>query len=257
MEGSKVLKIKLSNTWWTVAVVVVGASVATLVWFFVINPQNNSNQSINKNTYDNASSDSSSNSNSTKQSTKSADVLPVTTFTNGLGSWYEEVWYEAASSGGEVTTGSGGVTFTAKQSNSRSGIMIDLNKDVSKYKKVTINLKGVVNSQTLTGTGFNGREAPVAVAVAYQATDGSQHILLGENPTATTQMFWRGFYYLDPSSGSGKINGVKVSQNKQFSFSFDLMTLSPKPETIYYAALEGAGWKSRQGSVSSFNIVSE
>ena len=68
------------------------------------------------------------------------------------------------------------------------------------------------------------------------------HNLLGEDPTATGQMFWRGFYYMAPSGGTGIVNGVKFTQNEPFSYSFDLMTLNPKPKTIEFVSLEGAGW---------------
>lgn len=201
-----------------------------------------------------------SNNTSTSASTNKAgvtEILPQTTFASGLGKWYEEIWYKPASSGGEVTTGAGGVTFNGVQPNSRSGIMITLNKDVSNFKKVTISAKGIASEQTLSGTGLNGREAPVAIAVAYKATDGVEHNLLGENPSAAGQMFWRGFYYLNPSGDSVTTNGVKVTKDKPFSFTFDLMTLNPKPKTIEFVSLEGAGWKTREGSISQLSITGE
>jgi hypothetical protein len=70
-------------------------------------------------------------------------------------------------------------------------------------------------------------------------------------------MFWRGFYYMAPSGGTGIVNGVKVTQNEPFSYSFDLMTLNPKPKTIEFVSLEGAGWISREGSISSLSITAD
>lgn len=185
-------------------------------------------------------------------------VLATETFSSGLGSWYEETWYTKQSSGGEVVAGDGGLTFKGIQSNSRSGVMLDLNRDVSEFKKLNLEVIIEADIQTLEGTGWQGREAPVAVVVSYQGIDGSEHTSLGEDPNANGQMFWRGFYYLDPTDKqSGIINGVKVPQGQPYTFQFDLMSLNPKPKKIYFVALEGAGWKEREGKVSSISILGE
>ncbi|MFA4890874.1 MAG: hypothetical protein WC604_00765 [Candidatus Gracilibacteria bacterium] len=204
----------------------------------------------------------SSNQSSTPATSEEAvlanEVLALETFSSGLGAWYEETWYAKKSSGGEVVASDDGLTFKGVQSNSRSGVMLDLNRDVSEFEK--LNLKVIIEAdiQTLEGTGFQGREAPVAIAVSYQGVDGSEHTSLGEDPNAAGQMFWRGFYYLDPTGDqSGIINGVKVSQGQPYTFKFDLMSLNPKPQKIYFVALEGAGWKEREGKVSSISIVGE
>ena len=183
-------------------------------------------------------------------------IVPETTFTSGLGKWYEHVWYNAKSSGGEVTTGANGVSFKAVASNSRSGIMLDLNKDVSTFTSLRLTVKGTVTQQTLPGTGYNGREAPVAVAIAYKDAKGADHKLLGEDPKADGQMFWRGFYFLGTNNSSSvTTNGVLVEKGKEFTFNFDLMTLKDKPTYLYFIGLEGAGWKDRQGTVSSLSLV--
>jgi hypothetical protein len=238
------LKTILSKWWFWVAAGV-GGLVIIVVFVWIVGSMNNSGKTDN-----NVPS-----TNTTKTTTQ--EILPKTTFANGLGSWYEHVWYKPASSGGEVTTGSDGVTFKAVQPNSRSGIMLDLNKNVSGYKKVTITAEVVAGQQTLSGTGLNGREAPVAIAISYLDENGTEHNLLGENPKAAGQMFWRGFYYLNPTGGSGMVNGVKVTQNQSYTFTFDLMTLSPKPKVIRFVGVEGAGWKDREGSVRSISITGE
>lgn len=184
-------------------------------------------------------------------------VLPKETFSSGLGAWYEETWYKKQNSGGEVVTGSNGLTFKGVQSNSRSGVMLDLNQDVNEFKKLNLEVVVQADIQTLEGTGFQGREAPIAVAMSYQDVDGTEHNLLGEDPNASGQMFWRGFYYLDPADKSGSINGVKVPQAKPYTFKFDLMRLNPKPTKIYFVSLEGAGWKEREGKIISISIVGE
>jgi len=235
-------KITLLKKWWIAIAALLVIVIVLIVWV-VISGDNRTSDTGLVNISDNT--------------VAQKDILPTTTFKNGLGSWYEEVWYQPASSGGEVTTGSDGVTFTGVQANSKSGIMISLNQDVSSYSKVQVNVDGTVNEQTLPGTGLNGREAPVAIAVEYKSIDGVNHNLLGEDPSASGQMFWRGFYFMDSGSGYGITNGVKVTQNLPFSYSFDLMTLNPKPKTIESVSLEGAGWKTRVGSVSSISITAK
>jgi len=187
----------------------------------------------------------------------SGAVLPSTSFGGGLGSWYEETWYKKTGSGGEVSTGNG-ATFNAKEgTNSRAGVMIDLNKDVSSFNSLTLSATVEADMQTLSGTGWQGREAPVAIAVSYQDVEGNEHNLLSPDSSGPSQMFWRGFYYLDPAKddNSKTTHGIKVAQGQSYSYSYDLMNLSPKPKKIYYVAVEGAGWGPRTGRVSSISIT--
>ncbi|GEM_PF-2756081 len=182
-------------------------------------------------------------------------VLPPESFSAGLGSWYEEVWFKKASSGGEVTTSDKGATFFGK-GNSRSGIMLDINKDVSNYKSLVLKASIIVENQELSGTGWQGREAPVAVAVSYQDVDGVEHNQLGIHDSEPNQMFWRGFYYLDPNDGQAVTErGIKVTRNQPYNYSFDLTKLDPKPKTIHFIAIEGAGWGGRRASVSEISIT--
>ncbi|MFH0959549.1 MAG: hypothetical protein V1897_12675 [Pseudomonadota bacterium] len=193
-----------------------------------------------------------------EEATSDNVVLAKETFSSGLGAWYEETWYAKKDSGGEVMVDDSGLTFKGVQSNSRSGVMLDMNRDVSEFRRLNLEVIIEADIQTLEGTGFQGREAPVAVVVSYQGVDGSEHRALGEDPSAAGQMFWRGFYYLDPTTKqSGIINGVKVPQGQPYTFKFDLMSLNPKPQKIYFVALEGAGWKEREGKVRSISIVGE
>ncbi len=191
--------------------------------------------------------------------TPSPETIFTETFTAQTGNWYEEIWYKPADALGEVVFGDKGVTFIGIERNSRSGIMVDLNADVSDYSRIMIHAVVQADMQTLSGTGFNGREAPVAIAVAYIDINDLVHTGLSEDPTYTQQMFWRGFYYMDPilhNSGQAvNINGVKVVQHEPYTYEFDLVTLDPKPKTILFIALEGAGWRERQGSVLEFTIT--
>lgn len=202
--------------------------------------------------------DKTSSNQSSKPAISESIVLAKETFSSDLGSWYEEMQYKKQSSGGEVVVGNDGLTFKGIQSNSRSGVMLDLNRNVNEFKKLNLEVIVKANTQRLEGTGRQGREAPVAVVVSYQGIDGSEHRSLGEDPNASGQMFWRGFYYLDPTSEQfSTTNGVRVAQGQPYTFKFDLMSLNPKPKKIYFVALEGAGWKEREGKVSSISILGE
>ena len=183
------------------------------------------------------------------------DLIARYTFSASSSNWVEEEWYKPISAAGEVTYGSDGVIFTGLKSNSRSGLMITVEKDVASYGSLKLHMDVTNAQQTLTGTGHNGREAPVAVAVSYVDTAGVEHQGLGEDPAAAGQMFWRGFYTLDPTGQSKTTNGVKVQTGQRYIYDFDLMTLNPKPAKIHFVAVEGAGWKERKGTVHELSLV--
>lgn len=208
-----------------------------------------------KNTNTAAINTSASNTNTSVTEELPLNLVATLTFAAAPTDWFEEVWYKAASSGGEVTYGTDGVTFTGIQSNSRSGIMTSIEKDVSAYSSLNLHLVITNNQQTLTGTGWNGREAPVAVAISYLDASGAEHQALGEDPAAAGQIFWRGFYALDPTDQSKSTNGVKVTAGQKYTYDFDLMTLSPKPAKIHFVAVEGAGWKPRAGTVHELSLI--
>lgn len=241
-----------------------------LVWWFVLRAKNttntnNTNQpTINTNkpvTNTNAAINinklvaNTSNTNTSGTAGTSVSIIGTLTFTSAPTNWFEEVWYKAASAGGEVTYSADGVTFTGIQSNSRSGIMTNIEQDVSQYSGLKLHMVITNEQQTLTGTGWNGREAPVAVAISYADANGTEHQALGEDSSAAGQMFWRGFYTLDPTGQSKTTNGVKVTSGQKYTYDFDLMTLDPRPAKIHYVAVEGAGWKPRQGTVHELSLI--
>jgi hypothetical protein len=203
----------------------------------------------------NAAATNTSNSNTAATSKDTLNLVAKATFASAPSKWFEEVWYQPKSSGGEVTYGADGVTFTGVQSNSRSGIMINLEQDVTAYNHLNLHMIVTNSQQTLTGTGWNGREAPVAVAISYLDAKGAEHKLLGEDPAAAGQMFWKGFYTLDATGQSVTTNGIKVTSGQKYTYNFDLMTLNPKPATIHFVAVEGAGWKPRAGTVHELSLI--
>lgn len=194
--------------------------------------------------------------NTSNTNTTDENIISLIKFESVSSDWYEHVWFKSADANGEVSYSNDGATFTSPaESNTRAGIMTDVEKDVSEYSELNLHLTTTNTKQTLTGTGWNGREAPVAVAVSYTDADGLLHASLGLDPTAAGQMFWHGFYTLDPEGNSGTINGTKVVSGEKFTFDFDLMSLDPKPRTIHYVGLEGAGWPERQGTIHELSLI--
>jgi len=185
-------------------------------------------------------------------SPKTVDQLidPVFLVDEGFGfgippGWYEEVWMKAADGGGEVTSGEG-VRFTGLGGSTRAGIMVDVNADVSSYSHVVVAIHGAVLDQSLSGTGWYGREAPLALAVRYVDEAGTEHVGLSEDPAAPTNMFFVGFTALPEA---GMINGAAVTLGEPFVYQVDLMELDPAPAQILSVVVEGGGWDPRIGEV--------
>jgi hypothetical protein len=166
----------------------------------------------------------------------------------GLGlpaGWYEQVWMQAADSGGEVEAGEG-VRMSGLDGSTRSGIMIDVKAKVRSYDHVVVAVSGAVLEQSLAGTGWNGREAPLALFVTYVDVDGTRHVGLSEDPASPTNMFYRGFTALPEPD---MVNGVAVELGEPFIFQFDLMGLDPRPARILSIGIDGGGWAPRVGEV--------
>ena len=224
--------------------------ISILVYFLVIKNKN-TNKNENTDTNKNGTEETNINSYPWGQ-----NVLAEYDFSSGAGSWYEHIWYKATSANGEVSYQDDGVHFKSLVGNTRSGIMIDINKDVSTYKSIILTTTVTAKAQSLSGTGWQAREAPVAIAVAYKDVNGVDHKSLSEDPSSSQNMFWRGFYYLNPTDSNSKTtNGVKVVQNTPYEFSYDLTKISPKPSYIYFVGLEGAGWAPREGIVKNIKIL--
>jgi hypothetical protein len=182
--------------------------------------------------------------------------------TNGtlksLSGWTIHRWMQPTGDRGEVTQESDGIKFRNTVGNTRMGIMQTVNADVSGAQRLI--LKAVVKAveQNLTGTGWQGREAPVAVMVTYTDVAGVVRNGLGSmaNPTEsqTNRMFWHGFYYANPTGNSQTWHGTKVSQGSWHTYEVDLMSLNPKPKMIHAVGAEGSGWPTREGRISSISL---
>jgi hypothetical protein len=177
----------------------------------------------------------------------------------GLSNWTIQEWMQPSTRRGEVTEDPDGIRFRNESVNSRMGIMQTINADVSGARKLI--LKAVVKAveQRLDGTGWQGREAPVALLVTYTDVNGQVRRGLGSmaNPPEpqADRMFWHGFYYADPTGNSRDWNATKVTRGSWYTYEFDLMTLNPKPKTIHAVGAEGSGWPTREGKISSLSLT--
>ncbi|MCZ7381574.1 MAG: hypothetical protein O8C64_08430 [Candidatus Methanoperedens sp.] len=176
-------------------------------------------------------------------------------FSSGLGGWTIMEWFKASDGKGEVTAESDGIRFLSKSGNNNIGIMQTLNADVSGC--LALNLRATIKAdeQALSGTGFNGREAPIAVFARYTDINGVLHGNLGEDPKDPNRMFWTGLYFMDPTGSSITDFGIKTQKGEWYNYEFDLMKLSPKPKTIDIVGAEGAGWPPRDGKVKSISLT--
>ena len=60
-------------------------------------------------------------------------------------------------------------------------------------RRLFLTIRGVVLDQTLAGMGWDGREAPLAVAVTYVDAEGTSHVGLSEDVMSSTNMLYLGF----------------------------------------------------------------
>jgi hypothetical protein len=176
----------------------------------------------------------------------------------GLQGWTIHEWYSPSTGKGEVILEPDGVKFKSTSGNNRIGVMQTLNVDVSRAGSLVLTASLKASGQQLDGTGWQGREAPVAVFAAYTDVNGVVHngIPSMANPSEPqgNRMFWEGFYFIDPTGNSRNWHGTKVLKDQFYTFQFDLMTLYPKPKTIQFVGAEGAGWSPREGKIASLSL---
>ena len=163
-------------------------------------------------------------------------------------------WYKPSNGNGEVTFETEGVRFRSTSGNTRAGMVQELNRDVSACSSLILSANVRADQQTLTGTGYNGREAPIAVFVKYTDVNGTLHEQLSENPNEPRNMYCNGFYYLDPTSPSINAHGTRVSRGSWYAFSTDLMQTSPRPKFIHFIGAEGGGWPMREGMINNLGL---
>jgi len=172
-----------------------------------------------------------------------------------LNGWTIHEWYQPSNGKGEVSIAGDGIRFKSILGNNRIGIMQTINADVSSCSSLVLSASAKADYQALTGTGWQGREAPIAIFMSYTDMNGVTHNLLGENPNDTARrMFWHGFYYADPKSPSLNIFGTKTQKSAWHTYHIDLMSLYPRPRFIHFIGAEGAGWAQRDGKIGSLSL---
>jgi hypothetical protein len=176
----------------------------------------------------------------------------------GLRNWTIQEWMQPSARRGEVTEDPDGIRFRSETGNTRMGIMQTINADVTGAQKLILRAVVKAVEQRLDGTGWQGREAPVALFVTYTDVTGQIRNGLGSmaNPPEpqTNRMFWQGFYYADPTGNSRNWNGTKVTRGGWYTYEVDLMSLNPKPKTIHAVGAEGSGWSVREGKIQSISL---
>jgi len=199
----------------------------------------------------------------TTQPVPSGELVVNGFFEQKWNGWVPQIWAKPAGNTNDylkmLTDVVTQVLFESPSGNTRYGIMQTLNKDVSGCRNLMLKTVVVSGKQTLPGTGYGGREAPVAVFAGYRDVNGVERTATPSmaNPTEpqTNQMFWHGFYSVDPSGQSQKWRGSKVVMGQYHSEVFDLMQQNPKPQIIRFVGAEGAGWGPRTGAVYKISLV--
>ena len=190
--------------------------------------------------------------NSNSELVKNAD------FSGGTTDWETHVWYlPKADQYGQVSVSNGIATVIAPAGtpNSRVGLLQNLgNIDTTSASSIILKARVKADSSTLAGSGWNGREAPFAVAVTYYDENCVLHTGLSENQYDTsTRMFWNGFYFQEPTDDTYAMFATKVSQGEWYNFSYDLKELNPN--VLVAVGFEGAGWAPRSGSIDSISLI--
>ncbi|MDU4961026.1 MAG: hypothetical protein E6X17_10270 [Sporomusaceae bacterium] len=176
-----------------------------------------------------------------------AGLVGNSEFQQGLAGW------TVSQSGNDaaVTAEDGAVWFRGLLGSPQQRILQPLDLDVSAYQSLLLQATVRVDEARLAGTGMSGQEAPLAVFVLYSDADGSEHTaaLSGE------RRFWRGFYYEDPVPPLVSDNGSKLDRGRWQDFSFDLMSLSPRPQRILAIGAEASGWARRTAAIKRLTLI--
>ncbi|MEW6720219.1 MAG: hypothetical protein AB1346_07205 [Thermodesulfobacteriota bacterium] len=175
------------------------------------------------------------------------DLLRNGSFRDGLNHWTPHRERVAAEDVRSFSLADGVLKIRAPRENAREGVMQHVNADVSGAASVVLAADVQVREQTQGGLGAEGRDAPIAVAVAYRGASGGEE--------SAGRIFWKGFYALERERPGGDADGQKVPRGQWHRVSIDLMQLDPKPATILFISLEGSGWPSREGWVRNVHLI--
>ena len=132
---------------------------------------------------------------------------------------------------------------TDKDTHNETGIMQEINRDVSAYRNVAVTGWVKVSQASLSGGGYLGSEYPVMFRVNY--TDDK-----GGRPGWT-----HGFYYANPELRPTE-NGEIISQGEWYPFLSRLTDLPDRPITIRSIEILSAG-HDFDATVADIRIIAE
>jgi hypothetical protein len=148
-----------------------------------------------------------------------------------------------------------GIQIKSSLSNKRVGLLQNTESDVSAYQSLLLTAEVKIDRQQIGGTGYDGREAPLALFVTYTDVKGVKHDRLPlQTDDMERRMFWRGLYILKPQPPASDGNGLAVDAGVWRTVSFELMELDPKPRTIHSVGVEGSGRPPRDASVRKVSL---
>lgn len=160
------------------------------------------------------------------------------------------------------SNGATGVRFHSIAGNNSSGIRQGVDVDVSDCSEAILRAGYSVKMQRLSGTGWQGREAPFFIFVTYTDVNGVLHDALPIYPgyyrgeDQSRRMYWDGFYYIDPDQQSMSKFGSKVQAGVDYNYTVNLMeAIYPKPQIIHYVGAGGSGWPERDSSLYWISLM--
>ena len=175
------------------------------------------------------------------------DLVQNGWFTQGLNYWKPHRNYEVSQDVKTFSLDKDGLSIFSSTSHEREGIIQQLDVDVSEADTLILRADVRVDTQTLGGTGPQGRQAPIAIAIGYETGTGES--------AAKERIFWQGFYCLEPKEPNLSKNGQKVPQGLWYRYILNLMQIEPRPERIRFMALEGSGWPVRDGCITDVHLT--
>lgn len=148
-----------------------------------------------------------------------------------------------------------GIQLKSSFGDKRVGLMQNVEADVSRFSSLLLTAEVKVDAQRLGGTGYNGREAPLALFVTYTDELGIRHDQLPLAVEDTKQrMVWQGLYIMQPQPPASAAYGLYVQPGEWQTICLELMKLEPRPKTIHSVGVESAGRSPRDASVRRFSV---
>lgn len=139
--------------------------------------------------------------------------------------------------------------------NKRVGLLQKVEADISRFQSLILSAEVKVDRQQLSGTGYDGREAPLALFVTYTDIDGVKHDRLPiKAEDAANRMFWRGLYIVEPQPPATGAHGLLLDPERWRTVSFELMELEPKPKVIHILGVEGSGRAPHEADVRKISL---